>query len=101
MHSFVSPPSVFNYQGVFTLAGGTVESTSPPPRAQVLRQHAGLYADKSRSEFQEPHQLLSLMDSDGPPSDKGTEFPIFSIFDHPGSMEVFSFEMVATLMTVR
>lgn len=39
---------------VFTLAGGMVESTSPPPRAQVLRQHAGLYADKSRSEFQEP-----------------------------------------------
>lgn len=91
---------------VFTLAGGMVESTSPPPRAQVLRQHAGLYADKSRSEFQEPWKddmefsgktwwvwwLSPVVEFDGfrlgHPSDKSTEFHIFSFFDHPGSMEV-------------
>ena len=83
---------------VFTLAGGMVESTSPPPRAQVLRQHAGLYADKSRSEFQEPWKddmefsgktwwvwwLSPVVEFDGfrlgHPSDKGTEFHIFFIF---------------------
>ena len=101
---FQFPSFVFKLRCVFTLAGGTVESTSPPPRAQVLRQHAGLYADKSRSEFQEMagklkkpfgcdgkgwgkggnklgfHKLLSLMGSDGSPSDKVQSFTHFHLW---------------------